>query len=1508
MSSQNDVFQPASVRDGARTDKEQYASSVSPARVDQISAASPSAQKATTRLGSLLRTLWAARGLFGGLLAIALAWFGQRALVEQSDSQTATRFYVIAIVLMILSLLHPAYSRGKRALAGDDVVGAPEGPDAVTVAPRTDLQPSPSSNSAAAELASVAPLPVRPARGHNREPMLEATVATTAPDLFATSHRFVPWTPEVDASPSPAAHVPTRAAKRQLQSKQASPHVASVGLNTSPKGWFGRWAAWRARAGWRVTAPGLLLVAALVTATMVVLRGNVASVQGGWLWVASTAVLFGTLIGLPGWPKAKSLLPGPKSDFFARGVPELGSMWSGLLLALVLTVALALRLINLEYHPGIFGDEGERGLEARNILGGDNRLIFGSGWWGVPNLYFYLVSFFLRTLGDHNMVADRMLSVISGVLAVWFVYRIGKLLWGVRVGLIAAAMLAVSPLALQFSRVAGESTPTGTLWTVGFFYLLLALRNRKWTDWALSGLAWGFSLYFYAAGKLIVPLVAVLGLYCLVRWRLDFFKKYALGFALLGGVMLLTAAPYILYSASQNWITLFGRAQETSIFSPINQGPTFGRYGLPYDPALGAGSAVQSVLGHPVAWGQVLFQQLRETVDVLFHRADQVIFYRIAEHGGSMFPPLWAAIVMLSLAYATWKAWDARFGLVSLVFWFGLLGSVLTIDTPNLQRVTGGWPVLMLLPAALLDRVFASAWPLNLSLARRWATVPLAAGLISFGADSYHEYFVHYPATCPYCDYTTQARYALSLGNEYKAFQMGVGGYDTYFNYGSTRFLAKDTEGQDMLAAPDLLPLTQYKGAAFIIYPNNNIYLPIIKLMYPDGVEEAVKSADDVSRFTSYKVSSEKLASFQVVQATYKPQNGSAVTRDEPNLGTDVVARPVLSTSTSSPSSSQAVSWAAPSGLNYPAQASWQGGLVAPAYGTYTFTLGGNAKTGKLEIDGHVVLGEGAPTSEAGKLVLAKGVHKVHLSGVLADASGKLSLGWSSDGNDPQPIESRFLYKGQQGGLSVEQAAYTGSNATETVKAPDPFAGIKPSFRHIDSFIGYRLANQIYGEAPFLMRFRGKLTAPVEGDYIMAMFPSSPAIQLLIDDKSVFAEGPSEAGNSVHLTAGSHDIDIRYIMQGGGRIELTWTPPNGQQELVPPTALTPLARSWLPSEIPDAPAAKPPAPTPTPTPTANIVAPLKVIGGPEAALVKPRGIAVDKAGNIYVGDRGNSRVVVFSPDGKVLHTWGKAAPVADPKAGGPAPNLAPGQFGEINDMSLQEVGAKVTVLVLDNNTRIQAFGATGNYVGTYDPAQLGFYAANGIGASSVGDANLYAAVTGQNKIAGLPFIQTLLSSQGGKDLPGGRALADAMQNIEGQDADKLEQPVDVVADPTNPAVIYLIDLKDRVAQLSLHTSATGPVGANWTVDKSWKVPVGRDDGGSRLGISPDGIRVYMSDPDLKRVDVVNVKTGEFSSFGAFGTEPGQFGAPSGVAVGADGKIYVLDSPNANIQVFSASSK
>src|SRR5206468_7926948 len=117
---------------------------------------------------------------------------------------------------------------------------------------------------------------------------------------------------------------------------------------------------------------------------------------------------------------------------------------------------------------------------------------------------------------------------------------------------------------------------------------------------------------------------------------------------------------------------------------------------------------------------------------------------------------------------------------------------------------------------------------------------------------------------------------------------LGVRDSNVLIHYRTTRFVAKGVEGEDWAVPVDHLPVTDNngKGAAFLIYPNNKDYLPLIRTIYPGGKEEVIKSPDGAERFTSYKLSREQMAGFQKLHATYTGKDGRKATQDEPQLGT----------------------------------------------------------------------------------------------------------------------------------------------------------------------------------------------------------------------------------------------------------------------------------------------------------------------------------------------------------------------------------------------------------------------------------------------------------------------------------------------------------------------------------------------------------------------------------------------------------------------------------------------
>jgi mannosyltransferase len=144
-----------------------------------------------------------------------------------------------------------------------------------------------------------------------------------------------------------------------------------------------------------------------------------------------------------------------------------------------------------------------------------------------PSLYYALCRPF-TLLGDHEWVL-RLPSALAGTLTLPVIYVLGKQFGGRRVGLSAAALLALNPFHVWFSREARTYALTMlfTLLTLHFF--LQAVRGRRsWTWFTLfSGL--GFITHYFC---LLLPLVQFVYLLLNFRQKYPIFRRWVLSMAL----------------------------------------------------------------------------------------------------------------------------------------------------------------------------------------------------------------------------------------------------------------------------------------------------------------------------------------------------------------------------------------------------------------------------------------------------------------------------------------------------------------------------------------------------------------------------------------------------------------------------------------------------------------------------------------------------------------------------------------------------------------------------------------------------------------------------------------------------------------------------------------------------------------------------------------------------------------------------------------------------------------
>lgn len=295
-----------------------------------------------------------------------------------------------------------------------------------------------------------------------------------------------------------------------------------------------------------------------------------------------------------------------------------------------------------------------------------------------------------------------------------------------------------------------------------------------------------------------------------------------------------------------------------------------------------------------------------------------------------------------------------------------------------------------------------------------------------------------------------------------------------------------------------------------------------------------------------------------------------------------------------------------------------------------------------------------------------------------------------------------------------------------------------------------------------------------------------------------------------------------------------------------------------------------------------------VVGGAgaEAQFNSPRGIGLAPDGTLYVADSRNHRIVHVGTDGKVINTWGSFAD------GNADVNLAPG--GTFNEPWGVAVGPDGSVYVSDTwNGRVQKFDATGKFIkqwGSFGQADASnpnlLYGPRGISVDANG--RVYLADTGNKRIM-------IFDSEGN---------VFGQFGSEGFDIGKFSEPVDVKLDAKGNA--YITDTWNQRVQVFTPSSD----GKTFTPLLQWPIEGWKSqtlDNKPFIAVGPNA-HVFVTDPEGYRV-IEFTETGEVvQTWGMYGTDNSTFGMTSGIAVDAQGFVWVVDAANNRVMRFSVSAQ
>jgi sugar lactone lactonase YvrE len=277
----------------------------------------------------------------------------------------------------------------------------------------------------------------------------------------------------------------------------------------------------------------------------------------------------------------------------------------------------------------------------------------------------------------------------------------------------------------------------------------------------------------------------------------------------------------------------------------------------------------------------------------------------------------------------------------------------------------------------------------------------------------------------------------------------------------------------------------------------------------------------------------------------------------------------------------------------------------------------------------------------------------------------------------------------------------------------------------------------------------------------------------------------------------------------------------------------------------------------------------------DGEFIEPEGIAADASGNVYVTDWGR-RIQKFTPDGQFITKWGEPGP-------------GDGEFSGLRSIAIDASG---NVYVTESgNNRVQKFTPEGQFITKWGSEGSGngeFIEPRGITADASG--NIYVVDAGNNRIQKFTpegqFI-TKWGSYGQGDGEFDFVMDDnvPIAQIEGDIA------VDVNGN------VYVIDVGNHRIQ-------------KFTSDGQFITKWGQGGPGDANIHFPRGIAIDASGNvcliDFHRPGIQKFTSeGQFIElFGEGGSDPGQMNGPYDLCIGLNQRIYVTESANNRIQVFS----
>ena len=445
------------------------------------------------------------------------------------------------------------------------------------------------------------------------------------------------------------------------------------------------------------------------------------------------------------------------------------------LVAVLIVATLLLRVIDIGRIPYILsGDEASMGLEAVQVLNGQLRSPFTTGWLSHPTLFFFVQALFLR-VGGTSVAVLRLPSALIATAAALLLYLLARRWYGRRIALFALVFYAGYHYAIHFGRIALNNIWDPFFALAALWSITRGLDTRRPLAWGLGGLAMGLGAYFYMGARLVPMIVLAYGIMMLIQ-RPAIWREQRANILLCIVVAAMAAAP-LLFHFRRYPSDLTARWNAVSIFP------------------MGWVTSEMAITGRTMA--SLLWEQFAKSFFAFVAYPDTTLHY-FPQTPLYLWPEAALAVLGLGMNLRNWR--KPQYAVLPLWYMLVVLfGGMLLENPPQSPRLVLALPVACC-GFPLGWRAWPRSWGAWSSGRARALTVAALVVMLAVSGNSANFYLAKYTPTHVYGGENTEVadalgHYLADLGPDvqwyfYAAPRMFVG-------FSTITFLAPNAHGTD---------------------------------------------------------------------------------------------------------------------------------------------------------------------------------------------------------------------------------------------------------------------------------------------------------------------------------------------------------------------------------------------------------------------------------------------------------------------------------------------------------------------------------------------------------------------------------------------------------------------------------------------------------------------------------------------------------------------------------------